>query len=101
MKATVIIYLPYRFNQTQNISKVTLKLVDLANKKTFVRARIRIMSDKISPAHAVYESVYSHCPNRGMIISSRHNVKFHKNMAQEVLSWASARYHYYYFNFED
>lgn len=59
------------------------------------------MSDKTSPAHAVYESAYSHCPNRGMIISSRHNVKFHKNMAQEVLNWASARYHYYYFNFED
>lgn len=49
---------------------------------TVIRAKLRILANKVASSHAVYESVYSYCPDGALAISSRHNVKFHNNMVQ-------------------
>lgn len=77
VNATIVVYLPYTFGSTQGISEIAFKLMGLAKSDSNLRVKIKIMADKTSPAHAVYESVYSFCPNHAMVISSRHNVRFH------------------------
>ena len=70
-------YLPYNFGQTEEIFNVASYLAKLANQKIFRRIRLRIVANKTAPSHVVYDAVYSYCPMKSLIVSSRHNVKFH------------------------
>lgn len=53
------------------------------------------MSSKIPPSYAVYESAYTFCPNRAIIVSSRHNIRFHTDMTSKLLNYTTIKYHYY------
>jgi hypothetical protein len=56
------------------------------------------MGNTISPGYAIYDSVYSYCPTKTFVISSRHNVIFHNDTIRELLKEISEKYHFYSFS---
>jgi hypothetical protein len=73
-----VIYLPYNFGEAKEIFEVASYLTQLADQKIFRRVRLRIVANKTAPSHVVYDAVYSYCPMKSLVVSSRHNVKFHQ-----------------------
>jgi hypothetical protein len=53
------------------------------------RVKLRLMVKTISPGYAIYDSVYSYCPSKSLVISSRHNIVFHSQMISTILKEVS------------
>ncbi len=49
----------------------------MKDQNTNFRVKLRLMANTISPGYAIYDSVYSYCPSKSLVISSRHNIVFH------------------------
>lgn len=72
----------------------------MAKGYNLVRLRIRIRANKTVSTLAAYESVYQYCPEKSIIVTSRHNVEFRPDFAVEVLKVVSEKYHYIHTNFQ-
>jgi hypothetical protein len=53
----------------------------MAKDYNLVRFRLRIRANKTVSTLAAYESVYQYCPEKSMVVTSRHNVEFHPDFA--------------------
>lgn len=91
-------YLPYSIDASP-IWDTIEKLI--MNSKSFLRVKIRIRGNKTVSSLSVYESAYTYCPNRSILISSRHNIEFVPLFSTYVKGALAERYHYYTINFKN
>ena len=70
----------------------------MQDNKDFI-ARLRIRANQTVSSLSAYESAYTYCPRKSVIISTRHNiVSFAKNFLTRLSYSLSQRFHYYYVN---
>lgn len=78
IQLSLIVYMPYQFGYSKKLYDVAKYIKNSTKEKIYniSRFRLRVQNVKAVSTYAVYDAVYSYCPNQSLVVSSRHNVKF-------------------------
>lgn len=92
------------FNSQSNtamgaIKKILEKLFKLRSAGVFSRVRLLMKMSKTVSSLSVYESAYTYCPLKSIIVSSRHNVELLPTFATTLWRSLTTKQHYFYVPF--
>ena len=72
---SVVIGLPV----TENIWDSFKHIIN--NKNSFGAVRVRLWANKTAMSLLAYESAYTYCPRKSLMVTSRFNIRFHQDFA--------------------
>ena len=67
----------------------------------FPRLRLRIRANQTVSSLAVYESAYTYCPAKALMISSRQNIRFSPDFVDVLSSKLNEKHHVYFSAFKN
>lgn len=89
----MIVFAPYSFANTESLWSIGKLMIE---NEEFPRLRLRIRANQSVSSLGVYESSYTYCPDKAIVISSRRNVKFSAEFWERLSSRISEKYHVYF-----
>ena len=92
-QVSLVLELPYTFNSSISLWEAFKTILQSGN--SFTNIRFRIWADKAVSALAVYEAVYTYCPEHSTIVSSRFNIRFSKKFVDDMKKSLTEKFHYY------
>ena len=90
---SLVIQLPYNSQSSDSLWSSFQHILN--NNNPFNNIRVRIWHKKAVSSLAVYESAYTYCPNRSVIVSSRFNIRFDSQFSKQVANSINEKNHYY------